>query len=497
MAFKRVDTSSGLVEGTEDGGVMVWRGIPFGASTAGSSRFLPPVPPAPWDGVRKAHNFGPAAPQLEPVPLFRSPEPMPVSEDCLTLNVWSPAADDARRPVMVWIHGGAFEFGSGSTAAYDGAALARHGNIVVVTVNYRLGPFGFLYLGHLDPSLANSGIVGLLDQVAALRWVQDNIAVFGGDPHQVTVAGESAGALSVEALLVMPAARGLFQRAIVQSGLVSTRSAAQAAAQADRFIAELGVGASVEALRRAPLESLIAAAEQLRGQLTWRPVAEQVYGAASLYTAIEQGAAGGVALLIGTNRDEARLWTSAPAWSGASDDERIQATERLWGPMPSPLRDVYVGSRTGAALFESLVQYATDNRFWFPAQRLGALQAAHAPVYMYRFDWTSTAYGGALGACHALEIPFVFRNLEHPWADAFVGKTRGREALADQMHAAWINFVRTGSPNAPSLPPWPAYDLVHRPTMVFSNKSAVQEDLRGDIRRLWDAVEAAQPPGSR
>jgi len=488
MASRTVATRYGLVEGTDEKGVAVWRGIPFAASTAGSGRFLPPMPPPAWGGIRAAQVFGPLAPQLDPGPLFRSPEPVPVSEDCLTVNVWSPAADQAHRPVMVWIHGGNFEFGSGSDPVYDGAALARHGDIVVVTINYRLGPFGFLHLGHLDPAFGDSGIVGLLDQVAALRWVRDNIEAFGGDPRQVTVAGESAGALSVEALMVLPAARGLFQRAIVQSAVVSTRTVTEAERQADRFIAEWGGKRDVAALRRAPLESLVAAAERLKGQLTWRPVAEAVYGADSFTTAIQRGDASGIALLIGTNRDEARLWAANPAWSGRPDDEMVATTERMWGPMPPSLRAAYLEDKRGTELFDSLVQFATDSLFWYPAQRTASIQATKAPVYVYRFDWASTAYGGLLGACHALEIPFVFHNLDNPWTQTFVGEAPGRDALADQIHRAWICFIRTGNPNASGLPPWPAYDLAKRSTMVFRSTSAVQDDPRGEIRQLWDAA---------
>lgn len=494
MTDATVDTRSGKVSGRFHDGVHVFRGIPFAAPPTGALRYRAPEPPAPWTDVRECVHAGPVAPQ-PPSPLesmLGSPSPR-WDEDCLTLNVWTPGLDDARRPVMVWIHGGAFVNGSGSTPWYDGTRFAQHGDLVVVTINYRLGALGFLHLAPFDRErFADAANGGLLDQVAALRWVRDNIENFGGDPGSVTVFGESAGAMSVGTLLGTPAAQGLFARAIVQSGSASLVSDEERATRvAERLLAELDLDASsVHEIVSVPAQQIVDAQarvyeEEARTQLPFAPVVDGVHIPRRPLDAIASGDLGDVPLLIGTNAHEMTLFLLLDP-SLASLDEaslRKRAVAAL-GERGEEAARVYAANRPGAPLGDAFIALESDRVFRIPAVRLAEADVrAGRTVHMYLFAWETPAFGGALRSTHALELPFVWDALDQAGVGVLTGDGPERHALAARMHRRWIEFARTGDPG------WPAYDLDTRRVVVFdADGERVVEDPAGDERALWDGA---------
>ena len=500
-------TRDGQLEGRLEEGLCVFRGVPY----ARAARWQPPAPPEPWSGVRSARSFGAAAPQSSPQIPFanrligaRSGEQ---NEDCLTLNIWTQGADGRRRPVLVWIHGGAFALGSGSTALYDGARLAHKG-VVVVTLNYRLGALGFLDLSSRwrGRFAANAGI---LDQIAALAWVREHIEAFGGDPSNVTIFGESAGGMSVGTLLGTPAAQGLFQRAVAQSGAadhVSTR--ARAAEIAEVFLDELGAR-SPDALLAAPVADLVAA--QVRatarvglfdGRLPWQPSVDGDLLALPPREQIAKGIARGVPLLVGTNRDEWKLFLLGDRKARRLDEAALR--RRLARALPG--RDArgaelaeraftaYRGAaapRSGASPSECWERFQADRIFHAPAHRLAELQSAFAPTFAYRFDWAPPGLRGWLGACHGLEIPFVFGTLREPPLAPLFFFAPGSGRLAARMQRAWLAFAKGGDPGHDELPDWPAYDATRRATLVFAPRCKVEDAPYAEALRFWGELEAA------
>lgn len=498
-----VATSHGTLRGRWSAGVARFAGIPYAAPPVGAGRFAPPAPAEPWDGVRSAEDPGPIAPQNPSImeALFGG-EAEQWSEDCLYLNVWTPSperADDGGRPVMVWIHGGGFEMGSGSSPLYDGTSFARDG-VVLVTLNYRLGALGFLELGGLDDSLAGSGNVGLLDQVAALEWVRDNIAAFGGDPDRVTVFGESAGAMSVSMLLAMPSAEGLFHAAIAQSGAASVaRRPEDAHADTAEFMELAGVS-DLEELRAAPAETLLAAHATMAARrvgdpesviertgnplafLSFRPVADGTVVPTDPLGAIAQGAAAGVPLLVGTNAEEWKLF--AMMTPSPSDEEGLRARAALVVPDPDTALDVYRREDPDASLADLECALLTDLVFRTPADRMVDAHGPHAPVFQYRWTWRSSAMGGMIGAAHAVEIPFVFDLVEDHRLHVFVGADAPRD-LAATTHAAWIAFAHDAVPAADGLPDWPPVTSPGRPVMVLDTEPEVVADPQAEVRAYW------------
>jgi para-nitrobenzyl esterase len=488
------ETRSGKVEGVERDGVLVFKGIPYAAPPVGARRWRAPVREEAWDGVRDATRFSAQCAQgaFAMNAMFGGEEPE-ISEDGLYLNVWTPACDDARRPVMIWIHGGAFVFGAGDTPWYDGTRFARDGDIVLVTINYRLGPFGFLHLGDLFGSeFEGSGNAGILDQVAALEWVRDSIAGFGGDPDRVTVFGESAGGGSVGTLLGLPAAQGLFRSAIPQSGASSwwgTRE--QATTVATAMIDTLGVApGDTDALRSVSMQSLIDAATAVgtaalsRG-LAFQPVVDGTALPRPPLESIEAGNAAGVHLLTGTNRHEATLFNLLdPSLTALEVDGVVKRVQNWYTGDAAALVETYRRDRPGVSGLDLWTEVGTDAVFRMPAIRLAEAQSTHAPVWMYLFTWESPQFGGALRSTHALEIPFMFDNLDHG-AELFTGTAQNRQDLADAMHKSWVAFGHDRNPNHDGIPTWPQYDVERRATMSFDIDSEVVDDPLGTERAAW------------
>jgi para-nitrobenzyl esterase len=502
-----VKTHSGKIQGADLGKVIAWKGIPYAAPPVGARRFQPPQPPEPWTDVRNATTFGPIAPQLPFLLANGTLEvemPEPQSEDCLYLNIWAPHPDGRKRPVMVWLHGGALLNGSGSQSDYDGADFAEQGDLVLVTINYRLGVLGFLYLAELaGEAYVSSGNCGLLDQIAAFQWVRENIAAFGGDPDNITAFGESAGAISIAMLFGMPAARGLFQQAILESGPASDVPDKKAASQKTRtFLEILGLKTSeIAALWTLPYEKLLAAQTRLikDGRLGGiQPVLDGKDLLATPLQALARGVARDVTLLIGTNRDEARLFTDTI--TGEKRESSLASAAISPELRKNALKILRTYSKSKRAFWRALARFAlrmpdeklqdllleiiTDYAARIPSIRLAEQQVRQGGrVWMYRFDWPSPYL--KFGACHALELPFVWNKLEATSMSVLLGANPPRE-LARGIQAAWIAFARAGDPNIPELPSWPAYDLQRRATMIFHEVCQVIDDPQAAERQVWD-----------
>ncbi|MCD9623856.1 carboxylesterase/lipase family protein [Rhabdothermincola salaria] len=506
-----VTTAQGEVEGFERDGIWNFRGLPYAAPPVGERRFRAPQPPEPWAGVRDARHFGPVSWQNKGgLMAMLGDAELDMSEDCLVLNVQTPACDDARRPVMVWVHGGGFVTGSSAVPWYDGTHLATHGDVVVVSVNYRLGALGFLWLGALGEEFRSSGTNGILDQAAALAWVHDNVAAFGGDPDNVTVFGESAGAMSVSTLLALPAARGLVHKAIAQSGAAHNTFTTHVADEVTgTVLAELGATDLTAVLEATPQELVAVEAAvtrrvfrdpaRLAGRsgialaMPFQPVVDGQWLPTDPLTAIRQGAAADVALLAGTNLDEWNLFrVMSPG--GIDHPKLLERLDRIAGN-GHEFHDTYAASRPEATPDDLWSAVLTDAGFRVPTVRL--LEAHHgaaAPgvaAYEYLFTWPTAAFGGVMGSCHALEIPFVFDNLHRGGAELFLGGSVGPElhTLAARMRDAWTAFAHTGVPAAEGLPAWPAFDPRRREVLRLDLQPEVLADPgRAELDRWADLL---------
>ena len=497
-----VETGLGKVEGFEADGVRVFRGIPYAKPPVGARRFRAPEKPEPWAGVRDATLYGAAAPQpplmMQMLPGF---DIGTQSEDCLTLNVYAPASASQahKKPVMVWIHGGGFVIGAGSQSIYDGKRLARRGDLVVVTINYRLGALGFLELEHQDGATSNAG---LLDQVLALEWVRDHIEAFGGDPNDVTIFGESAGGMSVGTLLGTPAARGLFHKAIPQSGACQAIHDREGAlAVTDALLKLLGVGRrDVAALRDVPVDALMKAQQGIAIQMlsgdggTLLPFQPSIDGqvlARHPLDLVREGAARDVRLLAGTTRDEWKLFGMMDPELRQLDAAKIarRIERRLPGADGDRIAAGYRATRPDADWASIWLAIETDRVFRVPAIRTAEAQLAHQPdVFMYLFSWESPGFGGLFGACHAIEIAFVFDCLDLPGGEHFVGKGPDAERLVHQTADAWVSFANSGRPSHERLGDWPRYDAERRATMELGPVCSVLDDPAAQERALWDGV---------
>ncbi|MEV7284553.1 carboxylesterase family protein [Streptomyces sp. NPDC093252] len=481
-------TSAGVVRGrSESGGLAVFRGVPFAGAPVGEARFGAPRPVVAWDGVRDALDFGPMPPQTPLGPPF--PVPPPTSYDWLTVNVWTPAPDPAaRRPVLVWVYGGGYA--AGFSAGYDAGRLARQRGTVVVTFNYRVGMEGF---PRFPDAPANRG---LLDQVAALRWVRENIAAFGGDPDRVTVFGESAGAGSVAALLAMPSARGLFHGAIAQSVPGTYFSPSLAADITSALVAPLGLPPTAAALASQDPHELARSAAALLPAMRehrdrWGVVAHTVTPFSPVvdgevlpqapWQALREGAARDVPLIVGHNRDEFRLFH---VLSGGGPDrttpEQTRTALELFGPGPAP-ESAYRAAFPDASDDDLCVLVQSDWTFRMPTLHLAEAQVTGGGrAHVYELTWPAPADGGALGACHGLDVPLTFGTYDGI-AELFgLRPTPEAEAVSEQFRSAWTAFAEEGTPG------WQPYDLRSRQVRILDTRGRTAGDPEGVARGLWE-----------
>lgn len=486
-----VTTTAGKVEGRTENNCRIFKGIPYAAPPFGDRRMRAPQPVERWDGVRPAIEPGPSVlknPYRVPFDQILM-EPHIPGEDSLNLNVWTPVDADAL-PVLVWIHGGAFVNGSGIVPQYDGSAFARDG-VVCVTINYRLGADGFLDTGDGETNL------GLRDQIAALQWVRQNIAAFGGDPSNVTIAGESAGAMSVTALLSSPLATGLFRRVIAQSGAGHHALERSDAAIIAREIAtRLGVEPTREAIAAAPVADLLATQVQLAYDLATQPDPSR-WGKAAVnlmafepvidgdvlpalpYEAIRRGAGAGVDVLIGTNSEEYRFFVVPNGLIGMINEPLMALGLAAMGLPLQTAKELY--GANGATAGDISAAAMTDWFFRIPAIRLAEAHSANGQqAHMYEFAWRSPLFDGAFGAVHYLEVPFMFDTLGAEGSHAITGPNPPQD-LADRMHAAWVRFVKTGDPG------WAAYGE-RRATQRFDVRDEIVEDPHPQSRAAWDGI---------
>src|SRR5215469_6023472 len=500
-----VEMNCGKARGSIEGGINVFKGIPYAEPPEGERRFAAPARKRLWTGVLDAIAFGNRAMQDENafamppamLKLFGQRDLQPMSENCLVLNVWTPALNDGcKRPVMFWCHGGAFIAGSGDSPWYDGANLARKGDVVVVTINHRLGAFGYLHLG--GEQFEASGNAGMLDIVAALEWVRDNIAGFGGDAGNVTIFGESGGGAKVSVLMAMPSAHGLFHKAIIQSGpAVEMASRDDASETARQLLAELGLDASKTGeLRNVPAEKIAQAQAAVlkrvsmmafanRRRVGFNPVVDGKYLPGGPFEPAAPAISANVPLIIGTNKDEMTLFFGFAPWLDGMDEAAFrQRVQMFVGDSGDRIIERYRKARPNDSMRDLVIAIATDHAMRMPSLTIADRKAAQnaAPVFVYLFTWETLVLGGRLKSPHALEIPFVFDNVQGP---GLTGDVPTRFALADKMSRAWIAFAKTGNPNCESIPEWPRHSTGQRPTMVFDNECRVENDPYRAEREAW------------
>ena len=494
-----VPTSAGKVRGIAVEGINVFKGIPYGGTTAGKNRFMPPTPPTAWTGTRDALAWGPTAPQRVSGP-GASEEPAE-GEDCLVLNVFTPALGDGRkRPVMVWLHGGGFSTGSASRRILEGSRLAQTGDAVVVTINHRLNVFGFTYLGDaLGPDFAQSGAVGLLDIVAALQWVRTNIERFGGDPNLVTIFGQSGGGRKVAGLMAMPSAKGLFHRAIIESGAVLRfMPRAEAVEYTSLLLTELGLKAGqVRELQNVPMIQLLRANAAVLGKQTVHapgfsantPMVDRQVIPSDPFDPAAPALSAGIPLLIGYARTEETLYDRPTPEKLALDEAGLkQRVAARLGITPEPVIEVYRKAHPDATPWDLHILIATDHPRGTYARELAKRKAEQggAPAFFYRFDWETPEQGGHMRSPHTIEVQFVFNNIA--FGGSLISKRADAYALADKVSAAWVAFARTGDPNVRQLPKWPAYSSARRDTMLFNNDCRVEQDPDRGPRLVMEGV---------
>ncbi|MFN3511470.1 MAG: carboxylesterase/lipase family protein [Phenylobacterium sp.] len=488
-------TRHGPVRGDVQDAICVFKGVRYGADTA-PRRFRPPAPPAPWRTPAEAFDYGPASPQ--------GGREAPRSEDCLFLNVWTPAVRDrGRRPVMVYLHGGAYATGSGSSPLYDGTRLARRGDVVVVTVNHRLNAFGYAYLARFGrPELADSGNVGQLDIVLALRWVRDNIAEFGGDPGNVTLFGQSGGGAKIATLMAMPAAAGLFHRAATMSGQQVTASGPlNATRRAEAWLEALKLRPDQAGeLLTLPAQSLVEAQSARDpilpfGGIYFGPVLDERSLTRHPFYPDAPAQSAHIPMIIGNTHDETRAFLGG-------DEANFHLT---WDEVPArlaPEMRVDISPELVVETYRRLYPHYSPSDVFFSATTAGrswraAIIEAEArarrgsPAFVYQLDFRAPEKGGRMGAFHTLDIPLVFDNVAAPGSRT--GSSPQAQRVADLMSEAFLAFARTGDPNHAGLPPWEPYGLDRRQTMIFDTSPRLADDPRGAERELFAKVPYIQP----
>jgi para-nitrobenzyl esterase len=502
-------TAHGRLRGVTADGIHIFKGIPYGATTAGAARFHAPAPPTAWSGVRDALVYPPMAPQaaISLGGLFASwTFDKEISEDCLALNVWTPGLrDGANRPVMVWFHGGDFSSLSGSRNVFDGVRLCRRGGVVVVTVNHRLNALGYMYLAEVAPQLDVVANPGMLDLVAALRWVRDNIAEFGGDPGNVTIFGQSGGGGKVSTIMAMPDAAGLFHRAIIQSGSyarnahLQAMSPDEASRHARTLLASLEIPLGDAAmLATLPIDTLVAGiAKAARGpeRAIWRPVADGKVLPGGPWWPEAPAVSAQVPLMMGTTATEMTMLIGAsdPA-TFALDEDGLRKRLGAWmaPEAADQLITAFRADRTEATPSDLFFAIATAGSFRKGAWTQVGLKAAQnaAPVYLYELDWQTPVDGGKWRSPHSLDLALVFDNVAK--SASMVGTGPEPQRVAERMSSAWLAFARTGNPATAALP-WPAWRPDTRQTMVFDTESRVVNGFRDDERTLLAGLSTKGP----
>lgn len=501
-----VQTRDGKLRGMTAGPVKVFKGVAYGAPTGGQNRFMPPKPVTPWSGVRNATQYGEQSPQVQSVDLLAEvaalSDTTPQGEDCLRLNVWTPGLDNKKRPVMVWLHGGGYSQGSGGWILYDGTNLAKNRDVVVVTVNHRLNAFGFLYLAELGgEKYADSGNVGMLDIVAALKWVRDNIAEFGGDPDSVTVFGQSGGGGKTTTLMAMPPAKGLFHKTIPESGLaLRSNTTAHATETAEKLMHSLGLKRNqVDELYKIPFQVLTMAASKFG--FGWGPVVDHRSLLSNPFDPVAPEMSANVPMLLGSVLTESTFFANTPLYpiddktlldlvkkNTRSDDAEAKKLIALYR------KDYPKAENTRIYQYISSDNWMTAN-VALVASRKAALKAA--PAYVYHFEKLTPVRDGLIVCPHTLEIAYVFDNVGIPRVALYVGTEQSRFALADKMSTAWTTFARTGNPNTtglpsnvtgPGLPHWRPYSASDRAVMILNDKCELVVDPHAAERKAIDAI---------
>jgi para-nitrobenzyl esterase len=503
------ETAAGKVRGLINEGVSVFKGVPYGASTAGANRFMPAKPVAKWPGVRDALDYGPSTPQSNPnvqrqpsatAGLIGELSDRPESEDCLVLNIWTRGLkDNAKRPVMFWIHGGGFQSGSGSSPGYDGTNLCKRGDVVVVTVNHRLNAMGFMYFGDIGgDEFANTGNVGMQDVVLALKWVRDNIENFGGDPNRVMIFGESGGGRKVGTLLAMPEAKGLFHAAVLQSGpsiKVRTREDATFATQAVLDELQIAKG-DFRKLQNVPLDKFMpaffAASRKHRfnhSTTGFAPVVDGKVLPGHLFHPTASPVMPEVPVIVGANRTELTLQMMGDPAAYTLDEAGMRArVKAAFGDQADKLIATYRKEVPKASPSELFFLMVSDRAYVAPKMTIAERRAAlnKAPVYFYYFAWETPVNGGKMMSPHALEIAFAFDNTER--SARFTGGGPRPAALADKMADAWIAFARTGNPSTPKWPTWTPYDATNRASLVINDETKIVNDPTKERRIAMQAI---------
>jgi len=496
-----IETSNGKVRGYGRKGIIKFKGISYAASPAGDRRFKPPAPVEPWTGVRDALEYSPIAPQpASNLEMMFGGQRVQNEAECLTLNIWTPGLDSAKRPVMFFIHGGAFVTGTG--ASLDGTRLALRGDVVVVSINYRLGVLGFLFLPDEKDASSN---VGLLDMVAALRFVKENIAHFGGDQNNVTIFGESAGGFAVASLLATPSAKGLFRRAILQSGAAHPLGMNPEAAMRahEKLVKELGIPrGDLKALRRFSSEEITKAQIAIRPDqsggfsedrpLRLGPVVDKKVLPEHPLSSIRKGYAKEIEVLVGSNLNETKLWNLLNPEAEKIDEDGLRKGVKAFVALTGKderrsgkLIEIY--SQNHKSPRDIMDAVSTDYMFHIPSIRLAEAQSVHQKdTYMYLFTWQSPFRDGKYGAMHALELGFVFGVLLKAEVGIFPKRDEETEALSGAMMDTWISFARIGNPNNASIPPLPQYNLEKRSTIIFDKEIKIIDDPYGQERAAWD-----------
>ncbi|MFX1376281.1 MAG: carboxylesterase/lipase family protein [Promethearchaeota archaeon] len=492
-----IETKTGKVQGYSEKGIEIYKGIPYAEPPIGELRFLPPVAKERWDGVLDATKFGPCSfqgyTQLEE--WFGKLEPE--SEDCLTLNIWTPAADDEKRPVLFWVHGGAFIMGAGSHEIYDGLALAKRGNLVVVTINYRLGALGFLYIPDFTIN------AGILDQSLALNWVHDNIEAFGGDPDNITIFGESAGGYSVLTLPVMSSAKGLIRRVIAQSAPAISPEVSERSTKGILRKLKIKKG-DIESLRKIPPERIIQAQNEYteadpNNLLAFRPLIDGKTISKHPIKAFQDGDLKNIDFMIGTNLDEAKLFTYLnPSFNkmvksvGENAIIGALATSGIDNVKSREMIDIYKNARKEKYSIEPMDLFdavLTDSIFRIPTIRTLEAQSEHqSNTFSYIFTFQCPLFNGALGSPHSIEIPFVFNTINAPGMPQFIGKGPKIETLSEKVIDAWIAFARIGNPNHAGILNWPSYNIEKRATMFLGDELKVVNAPFDKEREAWDGL---------